>query len=678
MSLYNKIFKSLVFSLAAILVSCMQIEDSQDAAVGYLGAPSIAVDVAVADLMQTKALDFYVPVPSEDEITFVVKDKNGVIKYEGNIADWPSALAMVVGPYTVTAQAGTNCFGAPYFFGTSNGEITALTVTSPSIELALSNSLVNITVDSELENHFTANSIHLSSGSDSSDDAEFGTWYYVPSKTVISVTLDGKNSVGNDARFSYTMPSETVAKTAYKIVCEKDETSWPSLTIAAQQDGAWANRLYVTPGVTISGSGNLPESLLTYEVSTSSTDWNSAIQATKVGEYFVVDGLSNGSTYYVRGKIGAIVSEPVSITVMAKLSENTLTASHYNESGKLAGTNATLNYGFTGILKTLYDSGELQVSSALSKASTTLRTATSDAVTMTPSTGWPYLPQGSDYVLTTSHKLISESTAVTSTLSNLSVGAPTFTVSLGASYTSYDEYAGTNGITKNITNANSRNSETLYNVSASWSISASLLSNSNYSSGASTKIYLDGVEKASPSGVASHSIGNISGLTNWKSYDLKATVTFDGVTATASKTHHITGLPFVSNPPTSAHWSNMGDWACKLNWNSDHAEVSTDGSSENPGIVSNTFHIPSDISVRITSKVRVDGIRVGIWYNNTYYVKIGSSTIISQGSEKQKGKIFDTSGTGTMTSSANTISCYSDRKTAGYPVQIYNVYAYYN
>ncbi len=677
----HNIFKSILVLAASAFAftSCLHVEEGMAEAEGHLCAPALDVDVTVEDLMQTRAIDFFVDAPDFADVHFIVKDKDETVKYDAK-GLWET-IPMPVGKYSVEASCGSNGFGQPYFTAKTaeDASIEPQEEEKPVLNMALANALLKVEVPADFATHFTLETVTLTAPGFEPvvlTAAEIADWYYVPSGVALSVRLSGKNSAGVATTFE---PSAVTlaAKSARTIVC--GSTALATIQLPDQSAGAWAGRLYVTPA-TVSGEISAENlSKLVYEVSTSATfDGTPATAEVISGDYRVFKGLANGTTYNVRARIGNLVSNTVSVTVSEDLPGAAVSSVHYNDAGgNLAGTNSTLSVGLSGILKTLNDAGLLQLSGfALSSGSNVLRTADA-AGAMTQASGWPFIPAGSTYALTIKHKLSDESDWTSSINSGISVPAPSFTVSLTNSYCSYDEYSGSNGIAKNVGNANSRNAETIYNVGASWKIAPELMSNGNYTKEA--RIILDGnrdSRKTTPSS-NSYSVGNIAG-NSWAAHTLVAEVTFAGTTQTsATKTHHITGLPHVSNPPTAeGGWKNAGDGVCSVKWNADHVEFSTSGSSKNPGVV-NTFHIPSDIAVSVNSRVRVDGIKVVIWYNNEYMVKIGSSKIISQGSEKQKGKIFETSGAGTMTASANTISCLSDRKTTGYPVQVYNLYVKY-
>lgn len=646
----HKILSTLAALAAGVLsVSCMQKEDF-GSEVGYLCPPGLDLDVIVDNLADTKAgeqinlSEAGLSIPTAADVTYTVTDKDGNVVADKNgntahtAATWTEPLALPVGSYTITATAGTNTFGTPYFTGTASGTIESLARETTTMTLTLGNSLLKVSVGSTLAEHFTPSSTVTITIDGAEHTADYNNWFYAPSNTSVSMSLSGTNSAGNNTEFTYNNLT-TVAGKAFNVICEKDESNWPVVTVPSQQDGAWANRLYITPGIEVS-NGTIPMDDIVYEVIESSGDWTTSTPKTSkvVDGYHVVDGLTNGTTYKVRCKVGLFYSAEQEVTIK---SAGSVTISHYNDDyGNLAGSNAALSLGLKGVLKTLYDNKTLTTTTYLAKGSTQVRSGSAESETMSHgSFGWPYLPQGSDYILTVNHKLTSDQTATTSTVSNISSPTPTFIVSLGNSYTSYDEYAGTNGITKNVGNANTRNAETIYNVSANWKISSDLMNNSNYSK--TLKIYTNSTEQKSltPTGT-SYSHGDIIGLTTWQAYALKVAMTFAGTTIEASKTHYITGLPYEAAPPKNNgnnFWLGTTDGGDSyINWdNTSYVELSPND-NKNVQISSPTFYIPNTINVTVNHSFKKNDAN---FINFIHYnLHIGSSALINDETLKGNNK----------------------------------------
>ncbi len=649
---YHKIHSFCVLLVAALLTASCTQEEELNAAVGYLHFPSFEVDMTVEDLVTTRAVTLPDVPADASQIVFVVKDKDGTEVYNKRGA-WTTPLALPVGAYTIEATFGSNTFNKPYFQGTATGTITALGQEKPSLQMSLKNALVRVSVSAALAEHFTpGTTVTFTAGT--TVIADYDTWCYVPAGGDVVVNLSGTNSVGTTTSLSYTLSSPAAGK-AYNVVCDKDGSNWPTITLPEQQDGAWNTRLYITPA-TVNNMSAANQNKIVYELSESNTDWSNPVTAEHIsGDYYVVKGLTNGSTYYLRARIGKITSVAKQFTVQQELSGTTINATHYNDgSGHLAGTNATVSLGLTGILKTLNDAGLLVFDGfSLSNGSTAVRSASAEGAVMSAADGWPYLPQGSVYVLTGNHKIKGESTAVSFTRSSLSVPAPTFTVSMGASYSSYDKY-----LASDITAANNCNAETIYGVSASWGISNDLLSNSNYTK--SMKMYLGDTEKVSQTPTTnSYSLGNITGLTTWQAYTLKASVTFDGKTVEATKTHHITGLPYTTNRPATPQWTGTGnvDWGfedgLKLYPNYGSASISL------------SFHVPGTINVSTTNAIN----KYDTFFTSLYYsVVVGNTTVVSRTDHKNGDHTFTNSSAALTTSdkSVTIMAEYSQLNTGAF------------
>ena len=81
------------------------------------------------------------------------------------------------------------------------------------------------------------------------------------------------------------------------------------------------------------------------------------------GAYHVIKGLTNGTSYKVRARIGAFVSNEDQVTVKAQFDASSVSAEHIYSDNVLTGSKATANIGLpsTGILRTLYDAGLLTI-----------------------------------------------------------------------------------------------------------------------------------------------------------------------------------------------------------------------------------------------------------------------------------------------------------------------------
>ncbi len=629
--MYNihNIFKSAVVLAMSVfaVASCAQIEEDMDNAVGYLCPPAFEVDVTVEDLLDTKALEgFTIEEPSLTDFHYVVKDKDGAVKYD-EVGLWES-LVMPVGAYSIEAELGTNGFDGPYFYGKTapGAEISALEQEVPSMTIEVRNALLKVRVDADFAKDFTLNSVELKLGDavmKTYTAEEISDWQFVPSDVEVSVRIIGENGAG--VYKEYTYPLTPAKKSANDIICRQDGNNIPSITLPDQSAGAWAGRLYVTPA-TFENISAANQAKVVYEVSESG-NWDDiktsvAIEGQETpGLYHVVKGLENGKTYSVRARIGNLFSEEEeeqTVTVNDNIPGTTVSLVHDNNDDPnvtLSGTDATLNLNLSGVLADLNSKGLLLFSTTLKRGDDIVRTSSEAAGVMTgEASSWPYLPQGNNYALTVSHKLVeSDSDYITSSeISGFVSNPPVFGITLGKSYTSYDYGVGNadNGFSKNPDKANNEcKPESLYDAGVSWNISSALMSSDLYQTGRYVNVFLTqgGTPKAtytpaSLSTSTSYAVGEITGL-EWKQYEVSAEVSFDNVKkATETRIHHITGLPY-----KMTHKANEGDhpWtkvAGTINWYDTNVDLYY-GVAAYPTIASPAFYIPSDINVTVIPSI---------------------------------------------------------------------------
>lgn len=213
-------------------------------------------------------------------------------------------------------------------------------------------------------------------------------------------------------------------------------------------------------------------------------------------------------------------------------------------------------------------------------------------------------------------------------MESIEVGAPDFTISVSA-YTSYDKYAAKNGITKDISGANSCDPTTLYNAGAAWGISTAIMSNGNYAKTLVVKIDDDAsrtfnVNDEYTDNKYYENVANLS----WSSHSLTVSFTFDGTTKSTTQTHHITGLPYRASPPVSVSKSSVYGWTNgegnAQNWESGYLQLGVHGSKQ-VQTAYKEFYIPSTIDVSLSSKIAAHNAPV----NTTCSILIGSSTVMS-------------------------------------------------
>ena len=475
---FNNIFRIAAAATAsvALLVSCTGLEQDQNDAVGYLAAPALDVDLTVDDLLLTKALDFDVEEPALSDVHFIVKDKNGTVRYDGN-GLWEEPLVLPVGSYSIEASYGANGFGAPYFTGSASGSVAQLAQETPELTLDLSNSLVRVTVDPTLEGHFIPGS--EVSFNDGAHVAGYGEWTYVPSDSDLILTLSGTSAAGIPADFTHTLPAPS-AKVAYDVVCGKSETNWPSITMSAiNAEDVWASLIYITAPASFDGniSDDNKAEVIYEAIPSSSSDWTSALSSTSGNP--VIKGLTPGTEYQVRARVGGLISTNVA-KVTPQLDGLSVSAVHTETAGELDGTDVTSVFSKSDLVKSSIDSWSI----SLCKADGTvlrdnLSLGLSDGSAITATNGWPYLPTGNGEAYVLKASAVMDGTTYTfDDMAITGLSTPDFSLTM-SSYTSYDKYAATNNIAKNVNEANSCDSGTLYNAGAKWGISTNLMKNTN-------------------------------------------------------------------------------------------------------------------------------------------------------------------------------------------------------
>ncbi len=633
-------------ALAAAFVSCAQIDDSREDAVGYLCFPGVEVDVTVEDLAGTKSLDGFAAVwPGESEIDFVitgVTDPAYSKTFSGVDAWATTPIALPAGSYKVTASVNTNSFGKPYF--TSNEvlvSIDALKQTTPSaMNFSVANAAVNVTVHSSLAGHFkpaadrdswtSADDVTLVSNG-VTYTAKYDTPCFVPAGQELTVTLNGVSSAGVSKSYSDSFTPS--AKSSYNVVCGQENNNLPTISLLDQQAGACAGRLYIDPATI---SGNITDdnkAKLVYEVIPEGGDWNNALTAEQIsGDYYVIKGLTNGSRYTVRARIGNLVSAEKTVTVKENLEGVTVKSEHYKDgNGDLAGTNSTLSVALPGILGTLNspEVGLLQITGySLSNGSETVRTASSAGV-MTAASSWPYLPQGSNYVLTIDHKLSNETATVASKNTGVTSPSPRDFISIKlTSYSSYDKY-----LENNKDAANAMDAFTIKTLGATWTVASALMNNTNYSK--SFTYNNNGLSVSTFTGNTC-SLGDKGSLAVGTQYKVSASLTFDGEKVeTGTKTHYITGLPYIgdfSNTNKDINWNVTQDSRCEVTFSTNSVKLL----ATRYGLFGSTVHakIASKQSFILPSAVNVNFVNVASASGNlpTYALRFGTDVKTSTSS----------------------------------------------
>ena len=133
---------------------------------------------------------------------------------------------------------------------------------------------------------------------------------------------------------------------------------------------------------------------------------------------------------------------------------------------------------------------------------------------------------------------------------------------------------------------------------------------------------------------------------------------------------HITGIPYTmdvtKNDGTWSVGSSGSTDTSRVNWNTDGGVRLGKNQTSSDIYITKTFHIPADISVKVTA----NGIHNGtgsLWKeDNTVTLTVGSTKVIEQTQSGNKEKAFScSSANASMSSSKNTVKLNSNYNLSG-------------
>ncbi len=123
-------------------------------------------------------------------------------------------------------------------------------------------------------------------------------------------------------------------------------------------------------------------------------------------------------------------------------------------------------------------------------------------------------------------------------------------------------------------------------------------------------------------------------------------------------TTHVIGIPYTMNVSSNGDfWTEEGN----VNWNTDGGvRLGYNQWSGEAYIQSKPFHIPANITVKVTANGTVSGTGSWIKVSNTATITVGSSTVVSNTKEGNGDQAWScSSASASMSSSSNTIKCHS-------------------
>ena len=402
--------------------------------------------------------------------------------------------------------------------------------------------------------------------------------------------------------------------------------------------------------------------------------------------YFVVaPGEINGFSATVKTKNGATFrkSSTKSFTAKAGAIKNlgeidfteapTASARHTYENGVLTGTKVTFNLGLPDGMEAYVTTLNARMTGSDGKIYRYLtKSSAPKSVELDVYSSNVYLPRG-EYTI--QYLYVLNGVEKQGSMKFVVDEKPEFTVSASAytSYSKYRSYCETNGADVNLlSEANACDGSTMYDIKCSVSISDAVIRQCALSSCSAQISNENGIysQASSAGGTALASSPNFYTLSKfpnlpWGEYTLRAEVTFDGVTRSASKTFHVTGLPYRADPPSN---SGQNPWSgSAYSWSGDYVRL-------HKHTISQTFHAPADINVNVAQNVRIytradDCVYTLLVGGNEVYRKSQSS---AGGSETMVNESYQAK----LSQSNPVISCMNTYGTADFVFEYTNVRIY--
>ena len=351
---------------------------------------------------------------------------------------------------------------------------------------------------------------------------------------------------------------------------------------------------------------------------------------------------TNGKTYsqHSNTSIGGINGFIYNLGNVDLIDKPVITPKHVYDNGTLVGTQVTLTAPVSD------KAWSAVIKNATGETVRTLAEATGTLTSDHTDDNWPYLPKGNytvEYTYTTANGKQMNATSAFNITED-----PQFSVTLDANST-YSYY-----LAGDVDKANSMDKNAVTGiVCQAHGILPSILANDKY--GFALNNNFNGTIASTGENVANY---NDISITQLGETELSASVTFDGVTKTASKKVRITGLPFHHEPPTSENWTrnNRG-----TSFESEYAETSYhvgdmngDGEFTYQGI-----SIPSQTKLKLEYKVYIYNDNFFNTETQTYRILLGGQTAF-QVQQKYGEKDIESNNIITTGSQVNIIKCQTD------------------
>ena len=179
---------------------------------------------------------------------------------------------------------------------------------------------------------------------------------------------------------------------------------------------------------------------------------------------------------------------------------------------------------------------------------------------------------------------------------------------------------------------------------------------------AQTGIEYNGTQAAAERNGKTFAPATLTGL-DWTSYKVRAYVKTvdDQMFYSPEKSAVVTGIPYTAAPPKNDKWVTS-DNANNIHFRDSYVQLGMDGTSTGDPQITLTLNIPENIDITLDVSVNVNANRVGIWYNPTFTLSAGGTTVFTQKSNNDS-KQYNVSKNATLTSSNGTIQCKTGVRT---------------
>ena len=344
----------------------------------------------------------------------------------------------------------------------------------------------------------------------------------------------------------------------------------------------------------------------------------------------------NGTVYtqHSNSTVGGVNGFIYNLGNVDLINKPVATSAHVYDNGTLVGTQVSLTAPVPD------KSWNAVIKNAVGETVRTLSENTGTLTTDHTDANWPYLPKGNytvEYTYTTANGKQMNASSTFSITED-----PQFTLRMTANSTYSYYQAG------NVDKANSMNANAVDGItSVIEGVSTAILSNERYTTTRANNF--SGTETGYTAGTTTYGDISIAQLGNTT---LSTSLTFDGVTKTASKDVYITGLPFSHQPPTSSLWSaNNG----QTSFESDYVRTGAAGS--NGEFSFSGIQVPAGTKMALAYKV--DVYMDNALSTQRYQITVGNQIEFDFSTGSTGTKSFDESKVFTNTNEAKVVKCYT-------------------